>query len=71
MATCIPLELVPPAMLHVLYARRFADLTLILQDIADLPHLSEDQRQKKIFETVHLYLLSVTNRGRQPNPPRL
>ncbi len=64
-------EFMPPEMLHILYARQYPDLELILQDIAALPDLTETDHHKKILDIVKGYEASVTNRGRQPSVPRL
>jgi hypothetical protein len=55
MATLIPLDLVPPDMLHTFYARQCPDLTLMLQDIANLPNLTPDEHHSRILRAVQLY----------------
>ncbi|MGP0591000.1 hypothetical protein ACTRXD_00485 [Nitrospira sp. T9] len=71
MATRIPLTLVPPDMLHRLYARQYPDLTLMLEDIANLPYLTPEEHHRRILRAVQLYEMTVYNRGRPTTPLRL
>ncbi|MCA9423333.1 MAG: hypothetical protein KC592_20105 [Nitrospira sp.] len=71
MATCISLELVPPAMLQTLYARQYPDLTLLLEDIAKLPNLTAEAHYQHIRKAVQRYEMTVQNRGRPTTPLRL
>ncbi len=71
MASFIPLDRVPPDMLHRLYARQYPDLTLMLEDIANLSDLTPEEHHSRILRAVELYEMVVYNRGRPATPLRL
>ncbi|MCA9466120.1 MAG: hypothetical protein KC643_11850 [Nitrospira sp.] len=71
MAALLPIDFIPPDMLHTLYARQYPDLTLMLQDIANLPDLTPEEHHRRILRAVQLYEMTVFNRGRSSTPLRL